>query len=288
MPFINKKLHTEGKRRIRPDGDFINYKRNNKRQNKCEDVGKMLISAEKIGLSYDRFEVISNLSFSLSSGDYLCIIGENGSGKSTLIDAILGLKKVEYGSIEYIGLEGSDIGFLPQKTEVQSDFPATVWEIVLSGCINKNKLFFNKKDKERAFDSMEKLGITYLAKCSFRELSGGQQQRVLIARAISAAKKLIILDEPVTGLDVKTTQDMYTLIDSLNKEEGMAVIMITHDMSAAKKYASKILYLGNKKYSFGDASEIIESLPEVFDTDRKNEEHLYGYRYGGENNGAFN
>ena len=283
MPFIKieKKLEAKSDRRIRPDGDWINYRRNNKKYTKI-DISKRntIIDIEGVSLSYDSKSVISNLSFQIKEGDYLCIVGENGSGKSTLIDAILGLKKVDSGKISYLdGMKRSDVGFLPQKTEVQCDFPATVKEIVLSGCIGNGGLFFHRRDKRAAFENMEKLGIAYIADSSFRELSGGQQQRALLSRALCAAKRMLVLDEPVTGLDPRATLDMYTLISDINKREGLSVVMITHDMEAAKKYSSHILYLGKNKYFYGTVDEFQKFL------ENKSGSAIYGeqnYRYKGD------
>lgn len=286
MPFIDKKLTAKGDRRIRPDGDFINYKRNNKRLDfGVKKTKNIIISADNVTLSYDGREVVKGVSFDIREGDYICIVGENGSGKSTLTDAILGYKKADSGKISYLdGFSRRDIGFLPQKTQVQSDFPATVWEIVTSGLVGKKGLFLSREDKKNAFKNMEKLGIAYLERQSFRELSGGQQQRVLLSRALCAAKRLLVLDEPVTGLDTRATQDMYNLISHTNKDEGVAVIMITHDMQAAAKYASHILYLGNKKFMFGTKNDMVASLPELFsECDcKKDNEGGFEYRYGGD------
>lgn len=287
MPFLNKKLDAKRDRRIRPDGDWANYKRNNKKSGgECEGLGEKLIEVTGVTLSYDGRDVVRDVSFEVCAGDYICIVGENGSGKSTLTDALLGLKKVDMGKITFLsGASRSDVGFLPQKTEVQRDFPATVREIVMSGCCDRGKMFFSRKDKQRAFDNMEKLGITHLSRSSFRALSGGQQQRVLLSRALCAAKRVLVLDEPVTGLDVRSTQDMYTLIESMNKDEGMAVLMITHDMQAAVRYSSHILYLGNKKSFFGEKMDVIRHFPEIFGEADADTDASYGdsnaYRYGG-------
>lgn len=292
MPFIKKKkLKVSGEKRIRPDGSFGNYIRNNRQRMKSLPKTKeKLISVDAITMSYDGREVLGNLSFDIFEGDYLCIVGENGSGKSTLVDGLLGLKRVDKGSITYSdGFTKKQLGFLPQKTEVQSDFPATSMEIVLSGCAGKSKLglFFTKENKRVAFKNMEKLGITSIAGRSFRELSGGQQQRVLLARALCAAEKMLILDEPVTGLDPKATKDMYALINNVNKSENMALVMITHDILSATRFANKILYLGKNRYFFGTTEEFVEKHGEKFNICRcgKATDEPYGesdaYRYGG-------
>ena len=210
------------------------------------------IICSNVTLGYDGNSVVKGLDFKVSSGDYLCILGENGSGKSTLIKALLGLKGVMSGDIKWSdGIKPSEIGYLPQQTVVQKDFPATVWEIVLSGCLAKCGLrpFYSKEQKSLAEKNMERLGITELRKCCYRELSGGQQQRVLLARALCATSRLLLLDEPVTGLDPKAQTDLYDLIGILNSE-GITVIMVSHDVYAAVKYASHVLHIGSHSQLF--------------------------------------
>ncbi len=211
-------------------------------------------------LGYDGREILHDLNFKVESGDYLCIIGENGSGKSTLMRTILGLQSSVSGKIiTGDGLVKNEIGYLPQQTAVQKDFPATVWEIVLSGFQGRCGLrpFYNKEEKQTALMNIEKMGISKLAKRCYRELSGGQQQRVLLARALCATQKALLLDEPVSGLDPKVTSDMYRLIENLNRD-GITVIMITHDVSAALRYATHILHIGSEVF-FGTKREYLES-----------------------------
>ncbi len=204
---------------------------------------KILLECEDLCIGYDGKAVAENLNFMVETGDYLCVLGQNGSGKSTLIKTLLGLEKPVSGTIEGI-LKPQQIGFLPQTTEQQKDFPATVKEIVLSGVLGRKGFFsfYTKEDKKNAKENMEKLGILHLQKRRFGELSGGQRQRVLIARALTAAKDVLLLDEPCAGLDIGTTTELYTLIEQLNKS-GVTVIMVTHDMEAAVKYANNILCL---------------------------------------------
>ncbi len=221
-----------------------------------------LLKCENVSLGYEGSVVTKNLNFTVGSGDYLCILGENGSGKSTLIKALLGLKSPLSGEISFCGeVKKSEIGYLPQQTMVQRDFPASVREIVQSGCVNRCGIrpFYNKEEKKLASDMMKRLEITDLAKRCYRELSGGQQQRVLLARALCAARKMILLDEPVTGLDPKAANEMYELISSLNKKDGITVIMVSHDMNAAVKYASHILHIGGKQMFFGTKDEYMTS-----------------------------
>ena len=222
-----------------------------------------LITCRDLSLGYDGRTIASGIDFEVCSGDYLCIVGENGSGKSTLMKTILGLRAPLGGTIlTGDGLKPGEIGYLPQKTVVQKDFPASVWEIVLSGCCGRAGLrpFYNKKDKKLAADNIEKMGVRELTGRCFRELSGGQQQRVLLARALCAAQKVLLLDEPVSGLDPKVTSEMYGLIEKLNKEDKITVIMISHDMEAALKYADHILHIGHDVF-FGTRDEYIKSAP---------------------------
>ena len=219
-----------------------------------------LLTIKDLSLGYDSCRIIENLNLSVNEGDYLCIVGENGSGKTTLMKAILKLQKPSGGEIIVSdGLKANEIGYLPQQTFVQRDFPASVKEIVLSGCLSSMGLkpFYGKKEKALAEENMEKMGITALKNRCYRELSGGQQQRVLLARALCATKKLLLLDEPVAGLDPQVTQDMYETIYALNKT-GMTIIMITHDVNAAIAYASHILHIG-KNIFWGTKSEYLLS-----------------------------
>lgn len=211
------------------------------------------IVCKNVSLGYESGVVAENIDFTVCSGDYLCILGENGSGKSTLVKTILGLHPVSAGNIER---SISGIGYLPQQTIVQKDFPASVREIVLSGYLGKCGLrpFYNKAEREGAEKNMERLGITHLSHCCYRELSGGQQQRVLLARALCAADKMLLLDEPVTGLDPKAQIDLYELIAKLN-HEGITMIMVSHDVASSVRYASHILHIGAKKQLFFGKTE---------------------------------
>lgn len=219
-----------------------------------------LITIEDVSMGYEGKTVISNLSIKINENDYVCIVGENGSGKTTLMKCLLGLLLVQSGTIKYSdGLKQNEIGYLPQQTLIQKDFPASVSEVVLSGCLNqKHTLFYSKEQKKLAAKNMELTGIYPLRKKCFRELSGGQRQRAMLARALCAARKLIILDEPVTGLDPKATQDMYELIKRLNIS-GITVIMVTHDITAAVNNANKILHLSRNSYFFGTAHQYLHS-----------------------------
>lgn len=222
-----------------------------------------LLTCNHLTLGYDSTVVAENISFQVQPGDYLCVVGKNGSGKSTLMKTLLQLISPLGGTLELgDGLQRKQIGYLPQQTPVQKDFPATVQEIVRSGCLNRCGLrpFYTKQEKQRAAENMEKMQITPLAKRCYRELSGGQQQRVLLARALCAADKLLLLDEPVAGLDPDSTAQMYEQIHLLNQNWGMTVIMISHDLSAALHYASHILWLGGSTPFFGTKQAYLESL----------------------------
>lgn len=219
-----------------------------------------LLTIKDLSLGYDSRVIVENLNFAVNAGDYLCIIGENGSGKSTLMKTLLGLQEQIGGEIILgDGLQKKEIGYLPQQNLVQKDFPASVKEIVISGCQARCGLrpFYTKSEKQMAKDNMAKMGITDLANRCYRELSGGQQQRVLLARALCATQKVLLLDEPVSGLDPRVTIEMYSLIENLNRE-GITVIMISHDIAAAVKYASHILHIGDSIF-YGTKDEYLES-----------------------------
>ncbi len=219
------------------------------------------IECKRLTLSYDGKVVLRDLDFTVDKGDYLCIVGENGSGKSTLAKALLSLKKPSSGEIAFGEGKKRKIGYLPQQTNVGKDFPATVREVVLSGCLGSHrfKVFYSASDKEKAKRNMEKMGISHLSKKCFRELSGGQMQRVLLARALTAAEDILLLDEPVNGLDPIVTKEFYKIISELCEKERITVIMISHDFSAAIKYASKILHIGKNEKFFGSTEDYLKS-----------------------------
>ena len=207
------------------------------------------ISAKNLAIGYDGVTVCNDINFEVNSGDYVCIVGENGAGKSTLVKTMLGLLKPINGQLFLEDLAKNAIGYLPQQIQFQKDFPASVEEIVISGFQGKKGLrpFYNQGEKNEAWANMKRMGIIDLRKRSYRQLSGGQQQRVLLARALCASQKLLLLDEPVAGLDPKVTADMYELISGLNKD-GMTIIMISHDISQALKYGTHILHVNTNTY----------------------------------------
>lgn len=213
-------------------------------------------------LAYDGRPVIEGLSFSVSSGDYLCIVGANGTGKSTLIRALLGLITPASGTVTFgEGLTMRDVGYLPQQTPVQRDFPASVLEIVLTGHLGRHgfRPFYTRKEKAAAGEVLAELGIADLAHASYRALSGGQQQRVLLARALLAAKRMLLLDEPTASLDPVATREFYALIRRLCRDKGVTVLMVTHDLSALERDADHILHLGEHPPFFGTFRSYAES-----------------------------
>ena len=217
-----------------------------------------ILKCNDVTMSYEGVNVFEHLSFSLNKGDYLCILGENGSGKSTLMKGLLGLLKPTGGKIEYSdGLVQKEIGYLPQQSAVQRDFPASVYEVVLSGTLNSRGLkpFYGHKEKELANKNLERLSITHLKKKCYRELSGGQQQRVLLARALCATKSLLLLDEPVTGLDPLVSAEFYELIRDINKNDNITVIMVSHDVKESVENASQFRHLEKKTCYFGTGNE---------------------------------
>ena len=219
------------------------------------------LTCQNLCVGYEGRSVLQNLNFTVNAGDYLCIVGENGSGKSTLIKTLLGLQQPVNGRIlTGDGLKQSEIGYLPQQTAAQKDFPASVWEIVLSGCQAHCGLrpFYNQKEKQLAQENIHRMQIEGLSKRCYRELSGGQQQRVLLARALCAAQKMLLLDEPVSGLDPKVTAEMYQLIAELNRRDGITILMISHDITAAVRYTTHILHIGDSVF-FGSKAAYLES-----------------------------
>lgn len=220
-----------------------------------------ILECENVCIDYDENRAVDHISFSVEEGDFVCILGENGSGKTTLVKGILGLERIAEGKISYLnGMKADEIGYLPQTTMVQKNFPASIYEVVLSGCLNHKGMnpFYSKADKEKAIEMMEKVGIKEIKSKSYQELSGGQQQRVLLARALCASKKMLILDEPISGLDPVITRAMYKLIKEINKQ-GMTVIMVSHDINFAIQNASKIVHVKNKLLFQGTAKEYEKS-----------------------------
>lgn len=213
---------------------------------------------EDVVLGYEKKAVTGRINLRLEKGDYLYIIGDNGSGKSTLIKGILGLCKPMEGKITLgDGLKQNEIGYMPQQTIVQKDFPASVEEIVISGCLSRSGIrpFFTKADKQLVDEMLAKMEILDLKKRCYRDLSGGQQQRVLLARALCATRKMLLLDEPVAGLDPETTHELYELLRKLNKEDGITIIMVSHDLPAMSRYASHVMNLVREPVFFGTKEE---------------------------------
>ena len=221
-----------------------------------------LIVCRDVSLGYEGQSVLTHLDLTIRTGDYLCIVGDNGSGKSTLLRGLLGLLPPQSGQIlRSPELQRGAIGYLPQQTRAQRDFPATVYEVVLSGCLNqkKNRFFYSAAQKSQALMNMGKLGVLELKDQCYRDLSGGQQQRVLLARALCAASSLLILDEPITGLDPAAAQDLYKTLAYLNEKERMAVVMVTHDLKAALKSARTVLHIGRNSCFCGTVAEYLAS-----------------------------
>lgn len=220
----------------------------------------MQIECQNLTVGYDGRAILKDINFTVNRGDYLCIIGENGAGKTTLLRTLLGLQPPVSGKILFgDGLERKRCGYLPQQTVIQRDFPASASEIVLSGCQNRCGLrpFYRKEEKEYVHKMMEKMGIAHLEDKCYRELSGGQQQRTLLARALCATQEMLFLDEPVSGLDPVATEEMYRLIEQINREDHITILMISHDIKAAVAYADHILEIG-KQIFLGTAQEYLE------------------------------
>lgn len=221
-----------------------------------------LITSKNLTFAYDGKIAVENLNFKINEGDYICIVGENGAGKSTLIKGLLKLKKPLNGEIIFENnLKSNEIGYLPQQTNNQKDFPASVEEIVMSGYLNKLGLrpFYTKKQKNIIHENMIKMGIFDIRKKCYRDLSGGQQQRVLLARALCATSRVILLDEPTVGLDPIVTTEFYDLVNRINKELNITIIMVSHDIKYAMKYSSHILHIQKKQLFFGSQKDYLAS-----------------------------
>lgn len=224
-----------------------------------------ILSCRDLGFSYDGKEALSGINLDIDKGCYLCIIGENGAGKSTLLKGILGLKKPASGEIIFGDeLKNRAIGYLPQQTMMQRDFPASVEEVVLSGCLSRRggsrfHMFYTKEDRLLVAKNLNRMGIQDLMRNCYRELSGGQQQRVLLARALCASQTMLLLDEPVTGLDPSAASEMYRLISELNHKDNITIIMVSHDIREAVPFASHILLLGRQQLFFGTAEDYRKS-----------------------------
>lgn len=216
-----------------------------------------ILSVKNLSVSYENKIALQNVSFEVSLGDCIGIVGENGAGKSTLIKAILGLQNIKSGTVCFENISRSEFGYLPQQSFVQRDFPASVNEVVLSGCAAN--LFFSKEDKEKAARMMRRLSIWELRNYSYMELSKGQQQRVLLARALCSAEKLLVLDEPAAGLDYAVTSELYALINDINKNMGITVIVVSHDIDSAVRYFEKILHVNVGIRYFGEACGYVRS-----------------------------
>jgi len=217
-----------------------------------------LIALKNVTVAFEGVNAVENVSFNVERGDYLVLIGENGSGKSTLMRAMLGLVHPKTGAIAYgDSLKRNQIGYLPQQTLTQRDFPASVEEVVLSGCVNRlgMRFFYGKKLIRKAREKMQLLDIEDLAHKSYRMLSGGQQQRVLLARALCATDSLLLLDEPVTGLDPVTTEEFYDLIRRLNREHGVSIVMVSHDLRGSMADATKVLEVDKGVHFCGTIEE---------------------------------
>ena len=207
-----------------------------------------LITLKDVTIAFEGVVAVNGANLTVDKGDYLVIVGENGSGKSTIIRTILGLVRPQKGRVSYgDGLKKNQIGYLPQQTIAQRDFPASVEEVVLSGCITRmgRRLFFAPAQKQLAEEKMRLLDIEKIRKQSYRTLSGGQQQRVLLARALCATDSILLLDEPVTGLDPEATEEFYSIVRKLNRDHGVAIVMVSHDLHGSMRDAGKVLVMNH-------------------------------------------
>ena len=226
-----------------------------------KETNEILFSCRGAALGYEHRPLVEHLNFEVHRGDYICVVGENGSGKSTLLRSMLGLVEPLSGEICCPAQKEGGIGYLPQQTDSQRSFPATVEEVVLSGFLNRHKIhvIYSRAEKASALMNMGKLGVLELRKRCYRDLSGGQQQRVLLARALCAAESLLILDEPVTGLDPAATQELYRILRYLNEKENIAIVMVTHDLAAALREAGTVMHIGRSGWFYGTVEEYLAS-----------------------------
>lgn len=231
-----------------------------------------IINCYNLSIGYEKKVIISDINLTINDGDYVCVFGENGSGKSTLLKTILGLNEPLKGKISFNdSFNRKLVGYLPQKASIKSDFPASVYEIVLSGCLNRLgfRPFYSKNEKEIVDRNMRLLGVKHLSKRPFKDLSGGQQQRVLLSRALCATDKLLVLDEPFTGLDQATTDLLYQVLEKINKELGVTIIIVSHYIEDILSYAEKVIYLNEKSCFFGTTKEyIIERKNQLSNLDK--------------------
>ncbi len=224
---------------------------------------KPFITCEHVDFGYENTDAVIDLNLEICPGDYLCVVGENGSGKSTLIKGLLGLLRPTAGTLLVSDeLKRGGIGYLPQQTAAQRDFPATVYEVVRSGTLARrgSRPFYSSRERGQAEKSMGRLGIMELRDACYRELSGGQQQRVLIARALCATEQMLILDEPITGLDPAAIQDFYHMIKQLNQEDGITIVMVSHDIANVVTQASRILHMHQRVLFCGTAKAYVQSM----------------------------
>lgn len=223
--------------------------------------GKPLITVQGLRVEYEGVKVFSNLSFVVCEGDFICIVGQNGAGKSTLIKTLLGKIKPKTGELKFHGLRQNFIGYMPQESKVDRNFPASVEEIVLSGTLNRLgfKPFYGRDEKKKQEQSLKQLGIWNLRKKYFADLSGGQRQKVLLARSLSATTKLLVLDEPSNNLDYKSKNELYENLRMLNKQ-GVTILMVTHDLDHKNLIGEKILALSGERYFFGSTAEYVEKI----------------------------
>ncbi|MDO4742123.1 MAG: metal ABC transporter ATP-binding protein [Candidatus Saccharibacteria bacterium] len=219
-----------------------------------------LITIEDLKLGYNKKAVLEGLNFSIDERDFICIVGPNGAGKTTLIRGLLGIIRPMAGKIYYEEISRNTIGYMPQETAIDPNFPASVLEVVLSGTLNKNRLFYGKTAIGKALEAIDELGIMELKDKSFSELSGGQRQKVLLARAIVATEKLLILDEPSNNLDQKSKKELYRLIQKINTSKKIAVIMVTHDLDHGNLIGNKILSLREGDIFFGLTDDFIRRV----------------------------
>ncbi|MBQ4354189.1 MAG: ATP-binding cassette domain-containing protein [Clostridia bacterium] len=221
-------------------------------------MGDALLTCQNLTVGYEGVRLCTDISFTLHTGEYMSIIGPSGIGKSALAGTILGVQKPAEGEVIYEnGMQRTDIGCLPQEQVIRSS--VTVREVVLEGCLHHTKKWFvGRAEKEFAMHNLERVGLADFAKRRFGDLSGGQRQRVLLARALCSAKKLLILDEPMHGLDAYAKDEIFHEIVKIN-ESGIAVMLID-----ANAVDGTVLHLSDRQLFCGSVTDYIRSVPGQF------------------------
>lgn len=222
-----------------------------------------LIEFKDLCIGYEHKVIIKNINLEINDGEYVCVFGDNGVGKTTFLKTILGLIPPLSGSIIIEDtFNKKEVGYLPQRMQLKPEFPASCFEIVLSGCVNRLKIwpFYRKSHRDLAIEKMKLLGVANLKDKPFRVLSGGQQQRILLARALCATDRLLILDEPFTGLDYHAAKSLYDLLEKINKQLNVTIIVVSHFMEDILAYSTKVVHLSKEEVFCGTPEQYVQKF----------------------------